>query len=153
MKTCCHLLSLSVLILLATLSSCSNDDETDVTDLTSDIVGTYTGRYLSDFLEIDSEGERIKVTKVDDSRIRITPIDDGFTEAFDVILTKVNGGYTFTIPEQNSIYIGEIRGYDGPDVGEDNHGAYVTATGELVYGIWLTVGGVDYREIYIAYKD
>jgi len=152
MRSSIRLLSVLALAVIALLASCSGEDENS-NDLTKQIVGTYTGKYISDFLGVIIDDEPIRVTKISDYVVRIDPGEDGFTESFEVKITQADDGLLFTIEEQNSIYIGEIRGYDGIPDNPDNHGSYSYATEFLAYGIWLTVNGVDYREVFTGYKD
>ena len=86
-------------------SSATKDDGT-CTDLTANIVGTYTGITTDSSLTDPnifptSDNEQIEVTKIDDSHIKISAVGNGSVPTITASVTSaVSGFYGFVIPSQ-----------------------------------------------------
>jgi len=131
------------------IGSCEDDSDSGP-DLTTDIVGTYTG-YLS--LE-NNNGTNylpdmsIKVTKVNNSTILIEPSGQTDTHTFEAKLTEASDGVAMEIKEQD-VFGGTLVGYNEqtPEI----HGGLATegiedGESSFFYSLKVDLSGyIEYR--------
>ncbi len=132
------------------IGSCEEDSSDEGPDLTKDIVGTYTG----DLSLTNSNGTSsvpdltIKITKVDNSTIKLEPSGQEDTHTFNAKLSEANDGVGMAIEEQD-VLGGKLIGYSEDSNNPDLHGGLVTEstdTDPFFYSIKVELSGyTEYR--------
>jgi|GEM_PF-2171669 len=150
MKT--KFLFFATLLMAATIfNSCSKEENAPPsTDLTTDIVGTYTG--TSVLGGVGFPNHDVRVTKISDTRVQVAPASDpSGSSTFNADLSITDSGLIISIPYQAVGTDGIEGNYNLVSGHSDWHGSYRDSDGLFSYSLIITFSGTEIVEAFQGY--
>lgn len=128
--------------LVISISSCGKKEE--VTDLTTDIVGTYVGTVQDTMVGTTTQqwnNETVVVTKIDDDNVHVAAGSGGVLSSFNASVATASDGFALTAAPQTS------GSYNLSGTAK-----YVSSTNKLNVIMYLLDGSGTTVELYIGTK-
>ncbi|MBS1626002.1 MAG: hypothetical protein JST83_18420 [Bacteroidetes bacterium] len=140
----------AITLLLLTLNSCTKDKCNDsnspnyggygsCTDLTTGVVGTYTGTFGDSIVGVDYSSypsQTVSVTKIDNSHIQFTPSDNSFYP-FSAKIESISGTDNYSLTISSGSYSNNT--FTGTYIGNANiHGSFNSSNKVISSAIMIT---------------
>lgn len=143
-----HFLLVSIaLAIILSVASCNKNDSTD---LTVNLIGTYSGAFVdsSAGVNYDSLNEAITITKIDNSHIQVSQVNNSIIP-FTASLTATSNGVTLNIPQQS---INGVNIVGNPNYNSDPtvNGAYLTSSRTFASSVFVSYNGTTLVQTYVG---